>query len=121
MHLQARGTAVSPSAVVDHRAQAVARVERVDGLRRLADAVEAVGDEVVHGDLALHHLVGQHRDRVARLPAAKRGAKAAAAGDELEGARRNLLARRGNTDEAALAPAAVRRLESGAHHLLAET
>ena len=63
------------------------------------------------------HLVHQHGDGVARLPAAEGGAKAAPSRNELEGARRNLLARGSHTDQAALAPATVGRLERRAHHI----
>ena len=54
---------------------------------------------------------------VARLPAAEGRAAALASRDELEGPGANLLARGRHADEAALAPAAVRRLERRAHHV----
>lgn len=56
------------SSVGDHGAQAVARVERLDGLLGPGDALELVGDEMIERDLAADRLVDEHRHGVACLP-----------------------------------------------------
>mgnify|MGYP003315281158 CR=1 FL=1 len=51
-------------------------------MERAADALELVRHVVVEDDLALERALHEHRDGVARLPAAKRGSDPAAASHE---------------------------------------
>mmetsp|Transcript_8509 Transcript_8509/g.26329 ORF Transcript_8509/g.26329 Transcript_8509/m.26329 type:complete len:544 (-) Transcript_8509:763-2394(-) len=105
------------SEVAHHRAQAVARVQQLDGIVSLVDAVENLADVVVNGDFALQRALDEVGHVLARLPAAEGGAHPLAPRYQLEWSRGDLLARRRHTDYARLAPAAVRALERGAHHL----
>mmetsp|Transcript_11523 Transcript_11523/g.48304 ORF Transcript_11523/g.48304 Transcript_11523/m.48304 type:complete len:223 (-) Transcript_11523:1700-2368(-) len=108
--------------VGDHRAQAVSGVQRVDGgVGRRGDVPVLDGDGVrhvvVHRELAGQAPLDQFRHGAARLPATERRALPDATGDELERPRGELLPRGGDADDAGLAPASVRALQRGAHHV----
>ena len=85
----------------------------------MVDVVEAhrVGDHAVDLDLAGHVLVDHAGEVGAAADAAEGGAAPDAAGDELEGPGRDLLAGTGDADDHRLAPALVAALEGGAHDL----
>ena len=84
-----RGTA--STLVDDDGAQAVARVQRVEGVVGRFDAPEGMRDERVDLELALHVTVDELGHVGARLPPSEGGAHPPATGDQLEGARRDLL------------------------------
>src|SRR5690606_18177786 len=63
-----------------------------------------------------HRVLDHARQLAAALHPAEGGAHPLAAGDQLERTGADLLARAGHADDHALAPAAVRALERGAHH-----
>src|SRR5690606_30941418 len=75
-----------------------------------------VGDHRIDLDLSVHVPVDDLGNVGAALGPAKGGAAPIAAGDELEGARGDLLARLGHADDDAGAPTAMARLERSAHH-----
>src|SRR5258706_7701134 len=85
----------------------------VHQIERIIDAFErqSVGDEIVDGDSALHVPVHDFRNISAAPGAAEGRAFPDAAGDELEGARRDFLTGAGDTDDDADAPALVAALE----------
>ena len=95
-----------------HAADRFAGVHEVEAL---VDFVErqGVGDEIVDVDLALHVPVDDSRHLGPALGAAEGGAAPDAPGDELEGARRNLLAGAGNADDGGHAAADVAHLVEG--------
>src|SRR5687767_14640361 len=88
-------------------------------VERRVDVVEAhsVGDQGIDLDLSVHVPVNDAGDVGAAAGAAEGGALPGAAGDELEGAGRYFLARFGDADDDAGAPAAVRAFERLAHHV----
>jgi len=53
-------------------AKALSRVKGINGLVSLSHTIEAVGDEVVHGQFSAHALVYQHGNVSARLESTKR-------------------------------------------------
>ena len=73
-------------------------------------------DHRVDLDLAGHVHVDDLGHVGAALGTAERRAAPVASGDELERTRRDFLARLGDTDDDRRAPAAMARLERGAHH-----
>mmetsp|Transcript_908 Transcript_908/g.2866 ORF Transcript_908/g.2866 Transcript_908/m.2866 type:complete len:492 (-) Transcript_908:40-1515(-) len=99
---------------VDNRADGLARVHRLEAL---ADVTQrhAVRDELVHLEVARHVAVDEAGQLGAAAHAPEGRASPHAAGDELEGARGDLLPGRRDADDAALAPALVAALEGGAH------
>ena len=104
------------AAVLDDGADRLARVHQVE---RLVDALERqlVRDQRVDLDLAVHVPVDDARHVGAAARAAERRALPDAAGDQLERARRDLLAGAGDADDDAHAPAAMAALERLAHQL----
>lgn len=76
-----------------------------------------MSDEVVEGDFAFHGLVHQHRDGISSFPATKSRAQPAPTGDQLERARRKLLACSGHANDAALTPTSVRGLQARPHDI----
>ena len=86
-------------------------------VERLVDPVEPhrVGDHAVDLDLAGHVLVDHAGEIRAAADAPEGGAAPDAAGDELERAGRDLLARTGDADDHGLAPALVAALQGRAH------
>ena len=59
---------VNLALVVDDSTQAVTRMERLKGLRGVADTVELVRHKVAELDLATERLLNKHRDGIAGLP-----------------------------------------------------
>jgi hypothetical protein len=76
-----------------------------------------VRNEFIDLQVAVHIIVHQPRQLRAALDTAKRAALPHTSGNELERARSNLLPSGRNTDDDALAPALVARLERRAHHV----
>src|SRR5690606_20349500 len=102
--------------VADDGADRLAFLHQVEGL---VDALQrqAVGDEGPQFDRPGHRVLDHARQLAAALDPAEGGAHPLAAGHQLERTGADLLARAGHADDHALAPAAVRALECGAHHL----
>src|SRR5690606_22258927 len=88
-------------------------------VERVVDTIERQGvrDQVVDVDLAIHVPVDDLRDVAAAPGAAEGGALPHAPGDELEGARADLLPAARDADDHRHAPAAMAALERLAHHL----
>src|SRR5207302_6831406 len=86
-------------------------------IKPLIDLVERqlMGDQVVDVDFAFHIPVDDFRHVRAAPRAAEGGSLPDAAGDQLEGPRRDFLAGAGDADDDAAPPAAVRAFERLAH------
>src|SRR5215218_9260692 len=107
---------LSLQSVDHHRADALAGVHQVEALVDLLER-QRVGDHQVDRDLPVHVPVDDLRHVGAALSAAERSAAPVAPGDQLKRARGDLLARLGDADDHAGAPAAMATFERGAHHL----
>ena len=103
--------------VGNHRTQHLALVHRCDRLRNGADPPIPVCHILRQRQLAAQVLVDEHRHVGARLVSSEGGALPGTSRDELEGARRDLLAGGGDADDSRDAPATVGALERRAHHL----
>src|ERR1700704_427614 len=99
-----------------HRAYGFAFVHQVEALVDVGE-LELVRDEIVDVDLAFHVPVDDLRHIAPALGAAEGGAFPYAAGDELERARLDFLARARDADDHRHAPALVAALERLAHHV----
>src|SRR5438552_7444254 len=98
------------------RAYRFALVHQVEALVDVGD-LQVMRDQVVDVDLAIHVPVDDLRYVAPALGADERGAFPYTAGDELEGARLDLLARARDADDHRHAPALVAAFERLAHHV----
>lgn len=101
---------------VDNGTNAVASLHDLKGRVDLAQRL-AVRDELVDLEAALEVVADEAGQLGAALDATKRAALPHTARHQLEGTGADLLAGRRDTNNDALAPALVRRLESGTHNL----
>src|SRR6267143_1874130 len=111
-----RGLRPARESIHHDRSNRFALVHQVEALVDVGE-LELVRDQVVDVDLALHVPVDDFRYVAPALGAAERGALPYAAGDELERARPDLLARARDADDHRHPPALVAALERLAHHL----
>src|SRR6056297_837109 len=120
--LSRRRYAVTPSAAIrcgsvdDDRSDRLALMHEIEALVDLVER-ESVSDHRVDLDFAVHVPLDNLRHVGAASCAAECGATPGAAGDELEGSRRDFLAGAGDTDDDALTPSFVRRFQRDAHHV----
>src|ERR1700759_4045967 len=107
--------AASPS--INHHA--ADRFTLLHQLEALVDVVQRhrVGDQIVDVDLAVHVPVDDLRHLGAAAHATERGALPHATGHELERTRPDLLTRSRDTDDDALAPAAMGAFQRLAHDI----
>src|SRR5437667_9004586 len=115
-HLLRETVVISRPAFHSGRVYGFAFVHQVDALVDVGD-LELARDLVVDLDLARRVAVDDFRHVAPALGAAERGALPYAAGDQLEGARLDLLARARDADDHRHPPALVAALERLAHHV----
>src|SRR5438094_1416336 len=115
-HLLRETVVISRPSVHNDRAYGFALVHQVEALVDVGE-LELVRDQVVDVDLPLHVPVDDFRHVAPALGAAERGALPYAAGDQLERARLDLLARARYADDHRHAPALVAAFERLAHHV----
>src|SRR5438445_5438395 len=115
-HLRARSLRAAEGSVHHHRAYRFALVHQVEALVDVGE-LQLVRDQVVDVDLAIHVPVDDLRHVAPALGAAGRGAFPCTAGDELEAARLDLLARARDADDHRHAPALVAAFERLAHDI----
>lgn len=99
-----------------HTAQAVARVQRNDGIVGKLDPVEQMRNVVINGDLSVKGPLHEPWD-ILRLEASKGGSFPNAASHKLERASLDLVPRSCNSNHAGHAPPAVAALKRSSHHL----
>ena len=100
----------------DDAADRLALVHEMEGIVDLLDRHD-VGDQRIDVDLPVHVPVDDLRHVAPALGAAERRAHPVPAGDELERARRDLLAGARDADDHRLAPAAMAAFQRLAHQL----
>mmetsp|Transcript_20636 Transcript_20636/g.57320 ORF Transcript_20636/g.57320 Transcript_20636/m.57320 type:complete len:435 (+) Transcript_20636:109-1413(+) len=103
--------------ILHDRTQALSGMEGVHCLVRSRHSAKGVGDKVVDLDFAVEHALDELGHVGPALESPKGGSLPDAAGHQLEGPGADLVAGRGDTDDAGGSPSAVGALECASHHL----
>lgn len=96
-------------------AKAGTRMERVDGIIRFVHSLKDVRDKMVNGKFSFQVLRDQFGDIRTTLVSTKRSALPHTTRHQLEGTRRDLVARSSDTNDARHTPTTVSAFQGGAH------